>query len=278
MSFTLANLAGRATLIDGDDCYDLETVSGGALGSDLMAAIADHGQLHALAADLVNHDAVAQRSAVELGPPVPNPRNSLAVGLNYGDHVAESGMEQPDTPLMFAKFPACITGPTADVELRSDFADYEAEVVVVIGTGGRDIEVEQAWDHVAGLTAGQDISDRVLQFAAKPPHFDLGKSRDTYGPIGPVLVSTDQFADPDDIALSCHVNGDERQRSSTASLLFSIPELISYVSGILTLSPGDIIFTGTPDGVGATTGTFLTKGDVILTEVAGVGQLTNRCV
>ena len=111
---------------------------------------------------------------------------------------------------------------------------------------------------------GQDISDRALQFAAKPPHFDLGKSRDTYGPTGPVLVSTDSFANPDDLALTCHVNGEQRQGDRTSNLIFGVPALIAYLSSILTLEPGDLIFTGTPDGVGAASRNFLKPGDVIV--------------
>ncbi len=130
---------------------------------------------------------------------------------------------------------------------------------------------------MAGLTAGQDISDRALQFAANPPHFDLGKSRDGYGPIGPVLVSPDSFADCDDIALECRVNGEVRQSATTAQLIHDVPALIAYISAILTLSPGDLIFTGTPEGVGVTSGNLLRPGDVIETTLAGIGTMTNRC-
>ena len=155
--------------------------------------------------------------------------------------------------------------------------DYEAELVVVIGRGGRDISPDDAWDHVGGLTAGQDISGRALQFAATPPHFDLGKSRDTYGPIGPVVVSTDSFENPEDLRITCDVNGERRQDDRTSNLVFDIPSLISYLSGILTLSPGDLIFTGTPEGVGATSHRFLVDGDVISTTIEGIGTLSNRC-
>ena len=149
--------------------------------------------------------------------------------------------------------------------------------MVVIGRGGRNIRREDAWCHVGGLTAGQDISDRALQFAAEPPHFDLGKSRDTYGPIGPVVVSTESFADPGDLRISCDVNGERRQEGRTSNLIFDIPALVSYLSSILTLSPGDLIFTGTPEGVGAASLRFLIEGDVITTTIEGIGTLTNAC-
>jgi 2-keto-4-pentenoate hydratase/2-oxohepta-3-ene-1,7-dioic acid hydratase in catechol pathway len=155
--------------------------------------------------------------------------------------------------------------------------EYEAELVVVIGPGGRQIRHEDAWGHVGGLTVGQDISDRALQFAAEPAHFDLGKSRDTYGPIGPVVVSTDSFADPGDLLIICDVNGERRQEDRTSDLIFDIPTLISYLSNILSLSPGDLIFTGTPEGVGAASLRFLGEGDVITTTIEGIGTLTNRC-
>jgi 2-keto-4-pentenoate hydratase/2-oxohepta-3-ene-1,7-dioic acid hydratase in catechol pathway len=148
---------------------------------------------------------------------------------------------------------------------------------VVIGRGGRNIRHEDAWDHVGGLTVGQDISDRALQFAAEPAHFDLGKSRDTYGPIGPVIVSTDSFADGGDLSITCDVNGERRQDDRTSSLIFDVPTLISYLSGILTLSPGDVIFTGTPEGVGAASLRFLADGDVITTTIEGIGTLQNPC-
>ena len=122
------------------------------------------------------------------------------------------------------------------------------------------------------------MSDRALQFAAKPPHFALGKSRRAYGPIGPVLVSVDSFADPDDIAVGCAVNGEQRQRSSTRHLIFDVPHLVEYLSSVLELLPGDVIFTGTPDGVGMASGALLRPGDTVETHIGGVGTLTNRCV
>ena len=147
----------------------------------------------------------------------------------------------------------------------------------MIGRGGRNIGREDAWNHVGGLTAGQDVSDRALQFAAEPPHFDLGKSRDTYGPIGPVVVSTDSFDDPGDLLITCDVNGERRQEDRTSNLLFDVPALVSYLSDILSLHPGDLIFTGTPEGVGAASLRFLVDGDVITTTIEGIGTMTNPC-
>ncbi|MEX2627563.1 MAG: fumarylacetoacetate hydrolase family protein [Ilumatobacteraceae bacterium] len=290
MTFRLANVRGRAALVstrsdgtdDGDEeWYDLKRVAGGVLGPDPMAAVAAAQALHDIAVRLADHvpdgafgDAL---DAGDVGPPVPHPTSCFGVGLNYRSHAEETGREPPATPLVFGKFPSCLVGPRADVELRAERADWEVELVVVIGPGGRDIPAERAWEHVAGLTAGQDISDRALQFAADPPHFDLGKSRDTYGPTGPVLVSTDAFADPADLGLTCDVNGERRQSDRTSNLIFDVPALIAHLSGVLTLHPGDLIFTGTPAGVGAATGRFLAPGDEITSTIEGIGTLVNRC-
>lgn len=278
MTFRLANVDGRAALVDDEHrWHDLAELSSGELRPDPMTALEAIDRLHELGDTLSDRAPNGSLDEIVLGPPVPRPRNAFAVGLNYRRHVEESGMDVPETPLVFAKFSSCIVGPTAEVELRSQTADYEAELVVVIGSGGRDIAPEDAWDHLAGVTVGQDISDRALQFAAKPPHFDLGKSRDTYGPIGPLLVSPDLLADRDDIAITCDVNGERRQDGTTADLIFDVPTLVAYVSTVVTLAPGDLIFTGTPAGVGAASGSFLAPGDVITTTIEGVGTLTNTC-
>lgn len=276
--FRFATIAGRAALVDGGGgWHDLERVSGGRLGADPMAALAEGAALHELAADLDPDRADGPVAGADVGPPVPRPRSAFGIGLNYLDHAAEAKIEPPANPLVFAKWPSCIVGPHDDVELRSQAADYEVELVVVIGRAGRDIPAERAWDHVLGLTVGQDISDRALQFAARPPHFDLGKSRDTYGPIGPVLVSPDAVDDPTDLALTCDVNGERRQDDRTSNLIFGVAELIAYLSAALTLGPGDLIFTGTPSGVGMASGTALAPGDVITSTIEGIGTMTNRC-
>lgn len=279
MGFRLADVAGRAVLVDDvGDWYDLATVSGDDRFADPLVALAAPAALHAAAADLGSATPAGRADPDVLGPPVPRPRQVFAVGLNYRSHAEESGMEAPPTPLIFTKFPGCLEGPTGDIELRAATVDYEVELVVVIGPGGRDITAADAWDHVAGLTVGQDISDRALQFASAPPHFDLGKSRDGYGPIGPVVVSTDLVPDPADLALICSVNGEVRQDDRTSGLIVDIPTLVEYLSGILTLHPGDLIFTGTPSGVGMADGRFLAPGDLLESHIEGIGSLTNRCV
>ncbi len=278
MGFQLANVNGRAALVSGDHYFDVGTLSGGAVPADPMEVLAHSDELRSLAATLSGATATGRLADVELGPPVPRPQKSFGVGLNYLGHAQEANMELPKNPMVFTKFPSCIVGPFAEVHMRGDTVDYEGELVVVIGKGGRDIPMEDAWQHVLGLTIGQDISDRKVQMSAKPPHFDLGKSFDTFGPIGPVLVSTDSFADPSTLQLTTFVNDEKRQDASTSQLIFDVPFLISYLSGITTLATGDIIFTGTPDGVGMTQGKLLQDGDVITTTIEGIGTMKNRCV
>lgn len=278
MGFRLANVDGRAALVSGDHYYDLEKVSGGKLGSDPMAALAAPDKLSELSAALDQSSPTGALADVVLGAPVPRPQKSFGIGLNYQSHASEASMELPENPLVFTKFPSCIVGPTANVEMRSDAVDYEGELVVVIGKGGKDIEPEAAWDHVVGLTVGQDISDRPAQFSAKPPHFDLGKSFDTFGPIGPVLVSTDEIADRNNLKIVTKVNDEVRQDDTTANLIFDVPTLISYLSRITTLVTGDVIFTGTPEGIGATQGKYLKDGDMLTTTIDGIGTMSNPCV
>jgi 2,4-didehydro-3-deoxy-L-rhamnonate hydrolase len=276
--FRLINHAGRAALDVEGQRFDLASLSGDAGLADPMTAIARHGELHELAAAAAGRAGDGPVDPHALGPCVPRPSKVFGIGLNYRSHAQETGMDLPPTPLTFTKFPSCLVGPTADVVLGGTAVDWEVELVVVIGTGGRHISPERAWQHVAGLTLGQDISDRVVQRAGMPPQFSLGKSFDTYGPIGPAVVSVDTFPDPDDVGLWCEISGVRMQDGRSNDLIFTVTDLVSYLSSICTLEPGDLIFTGTPSGVGAAQGRFLTDGDVIASGAEIIGTLTNRCV
>ena len=278
MAFTLANMNGRSALIRENGFFDLEAISDGAVSADPMEALTTPEALHDLSANLEAFAASGNVDDVVLGAPVPRPTNSFGIGLNYQTHVDEAAMETPDVPMVFAKLPSCITGPTSDVQMRSGECDYEGELVVVIGPGGKDINEDQGWEHVVGLTVGQDFSDRGAQFMNTPAQFTLGKSMDSFGPTGPVLVSTDSFPDPADLELRTWVNGELRQQDRTSSLIFSIPKLIAFISRFVTLTTGDLIFTGTPEGVGFRNGVFLTDGDVVRTSIEGIGTLENRCI
>ena len=272
--FRLTNINGRSAFQFDDGFVDVAKTAGDESLADPMVAIARFGELSAL----YEKAAGSAKAAGTPGLCVPKPSKVFGIGLNYKSHAAESNMELPPAPLTFTKFPSCLVGPTADVELSGDAVDWEVEIVVVIGKGGRHIAESSAWSHIAGLTLGQDISDRKVQTAGKPPQFSLGKSFDTYGPIGPAIVSVDAFPNRDDIGLWCDVSGERMQDSRTSNLIFTIPYLVSYLSSICTLESGDMIFTGTPDGVGMARGRLLKAGDVIDSGAEVIGTLRNVCV
>src|SRR4051812_12313684 len=213
--------------------------------------------------------------------PVPRPGKVLGAGINYFGHAEEAGFELPDQPLLFAKLPSAICGPHDQIVLPSgrDSIDWEAELVIVIGRRARNISVGEAWNYVAGLTAGQDISDREEQFRSLR-QFTMGKSFDTFAPLGPMLVTADEFPNRDDIQIKCWIDNEQVQSGRTSDCIFSVAELISWVSQICTLEAGDLIFTGTPSGVGyiRTPPRFLRPGQVLRTEIDGIGILENRCV
>ena len=274
MGFRLGNVDGRAVLVEGDGVFDLERVSEGRLGPGARAAIAGHAVLHEIAAGLAGQQPDRTLADVTLGPPQPDPWQVFAIGLNYRGHAAETGKALPEAPLVFTKFPGCLTGPVATVEMASDTTDYEAELVVVIGDTVRNVAAADAWNVVAGLTIGQDLSDRELQNAGERPQFSLAKSHDGYGPTGPLIVSPDLLDDPDALDVRCLVNGEQRQSDTTHNLIFSVPVLVEYLSRMMTLHAGDLIFTGTPEGVGLATGNYLRSGDVVRTTITGLGELS----
>lgn len=276
----LVNHDNRAGLEVEGRFIDLETRSGGRFSSDPMSVF---GQWEALREWASGQSASGDDPEIDparLGAPVPRPTQVFAIGLNYRDHAEEAGLPIPSSPMVFTKFPTCLAGPCAEVPLTSNRVDWEVELVVVIGREADRVPASRAWETVAGLTAGQDISDRALQFSDKPPQFSLGKSAAAFGPMGPALVSLDEFENPDRLALRCWVGGDPVQDSSTEHLIFSVPELIEYVSGYCLLKPGDVIFTGTPAGVGSTAEPrrYLEVGETIESEIEGIGRLSNRCV
>ena len=277
MGYKLGSNSGKAIFIKDDKYYDISLISNGDISSNSIEALSDTDKLSQLYAKLNDYEPSGNLSDINLGPPL-IPKNVFAVGLNYKKHAEESNLELPPFPMIFTKHSTCISGPKSDICMKSDMVDYEAELVFVIGKGGKDISKEDAWDHVAGLCAGQDISDRPVQFHATPPQFNLGKSFDTFGPIGPYIVSTDLFNDKESLKLQCWVNDELRQETLTNDLIFDIPYLISYISEFITLNTGDVIFTGTPEGVGATQGKFLKDGDILKTTIEGIGTLENKCV
>ena len=277
MSFKLANIEGRAALVDGENYYDLETISNGKFSNDTSNALTNLVGLSELSEDLSKSEPTGLLHDVKIDAPISSPKNCYAVGLNYRNHAEEAGMDIPSVPMVFTKHTTCLVGPNSTIEMRSDHVDYEAELVVVIGHPGKDILKDNAWNHVAGLCVGQDISDRTVQFSSKPPQFNLGKSFDTFGPMGPYLVSPDSLQNKESLQIECKVNQEVRQKDNTNDLIFDIPSIISYLSEIVTLNTGDVIFTGTPGGVGVMEGKFLKDGDVLRTSIEGLGTLKNDC-
>jgi 2-keto-4-pentenoate hydratase/2-oxohepta-3-ene-1,7-dioic acid hydratase in catechol pathway len=219
---------------------------------------------------------------VRLLAPIPDPQKVICVGLNYADHARESGVEPPAEPVIFNKFPTAVCAHDDAVVLprESSEVDYEAELVVVIGRKARHVAVENAMQCVAGYCVGNDISARDWQIHKPGKQWLLGKTFDTFAPFGPELVTADEVGDPGHLRIQCRVNGQVLQDSNTEQLIFSVPELVAYVSQVCTLAPGDVIFTGTPPGVGfaRTPPIFLQPGDVAEVEIERVGLLRNRIV
>jgi len=219
---------------------------------------------------------------VRLLAPVPQPQKVICIGLNYADHAKESGSPIPDEPVVFNKFPTAIRGQGDPIELPgvSDQVDYEAELVVIIGTGGRDISEENALSHVAGYTCGHDVSARDWQKGKPGGQWLLGKTFDSFAPIGPHLVTADEVGDPGNLNIRFRLNGETLQDSNTRQLIFSVPKLISYLSTVCTLTTGDVLFTGTPPGVGAARDPqiFLKPGDIAEVEIEKLGLLSNPVI
>ena len=273
----IANLNDRAVLVLDDAVADIATASNGRFGPDVMTVYEQWDAFTEWAAA-----GVAPTGALDttlLACPVPRPRQVFAIGLNYRTHAEESGMQIPTVPATFTKFPESLSGPFDDIELVGGANDWEVELVAVIGRTADRVAEADGWAHIAGLTIGQDISDRHLQFAAGG-QFSLGKSRRGYGPMGPWVVTPDELPDRDDLALGCSVDGVTVQDARTNDLIFNVPQLVAELSAVLPLLPGDVIFTGTPAGIGAVRQPpqFLQPGQVLETWIDGIGLIRNRCV
>jgi len=274
----IANVSGRLTLVRDDGGTDVETASAGRFGPDPQA-VYEQWQAFREWADGAPLRGAALIDNNELGPPAPRPTQVFAIGMNYRDHAAETGLAVPASPATFTKFPTCLTAPFADVVLPSDAVDWEVELVVVIGIRAHHVSPSDAWHQVAGVTVGQDLSERVVQMSSGG-QFSLGKSFPGFGPTGPWLVTPDELDDPDDLELGCSVDGDEVQKGRTSQMAFGVPELIARLSAVLPLLPGDLIFTGTPAGIGAMRQPpqFLRPGQILSSYLEGVGTMANRLV
>lgn len=225
-------------------------------------------------------EAVVDPSTATLHAPVARPEKIVCVGLNYEEHIRESDEERPENPILFSKFPSAVAGPddaiTWDPELTSQ-VDFETELAVVMGETARRVDRAGAEAAVAGYTVANDVSARDLQFS--DDQWVRGKTLDTFCPLGPHLVTADELGDPHELAIWTDVNGERLQESTTADLIFDVPELVSFCSRAFTLSPGDVILTGTPPGVGAFRDppVYLEAGDEVTVGIEGIGTLTNTC-
>jgi 2-keto-4-pentenoate hydratase/2-oxohepta-3-ene-1,7-dioic acid hydratase in catechol pathway len=284
VSMRIANVRGRLTVLASGSQIDVAEASRGRFSADPQAVYADWVDFRAWAPTAgagsgTTSGPATPSGGADLGPPSPRPAQVFGIGLNYAAHAAEAGLPVPERLPVFTKFPTCLAGPNADVLLPSAAVDWEVELVVVMGVRAYRVGEGAAWDHVAGLAVGQDVSERVVQWSGGG-QFSLGKSFPTFGPFGPCLVTPDEVPNRDDLALRCWVNDELVQESRTSDMIFSVSRIIAELSAILPLLPGDVIFTGTPSGIGASRKPprFLQPGDVVRSEIEGLGQLGNRCV
>jgi 2-keto-4-pentenoate hydratase/2-oxohepta-3-ene-1,7-dioic acid hydratase in catechol pathway len=279
----IANHNGRAVLLISDEAgVDIHTASEGRFGPDLAPLYSEWEAFTAWAEGLpdLEPDVTIDRSL--LGSPSPAPRQIFAIGLNYSAHAKESGFEEPDQlPPVFTKFVSSLTGPDTQVVLPAGGnTDWEVELVAIVGKEASNVSAADAWEYVAGLSIGQDLSERVSQLRGPAPQFGLGKSFPGFAPVGPWLVSPGEFGNPDDLEIGCSLDGEEVQKGRTSELIFSVPALIQGLSQTVTLLPGDIIFTGTPSGVGLgrTPQRFIQPGETLVSRIEGIGDISQTFV
>jgi 2-keto-4-pentenoate hydratase/2-oxohepta-3-ene-1,7-dioic acid hydratase in catechol pathway len=276
----IANLAGRLIIVTDGGAVDVEKTSDGRFPADPQAIYSRWAEFRAWAdrAEFTDADAF---DPADLGSPAPTPRQLFAIGLNYRAHALETGFAIPEDPPVFTKYVSSITGPITEVALPDGgHTDWEVELVVVIGPEAYQVPEANGWSHVAGLAVGQDISERIGQMEGPSPQFSLAKSYPGFSVIGPWLVTPDEFNNPDDLELGCAVNGEQVQHARTNDLIFPVPALVARISAVLPLLPGDVIYTGTPPGVGLgrTPARFLAAGDELVSSIEGIGELRQRFV
>lgn len=285
----IANLDGRAVLItdgaNGTTAVDIARASEGRFGPDPRTVFEhwDDFQVWERDAELAEGESF---DPARLGAPVPDPRQVFAIGLNYRDHADEAQLGYPEHLIVFTKFVSSLAGPNVTVELPSDSVDYETELVVVIGREVHRADLGTAEAAIAGYAVGQDYSERAVQLRGPAPQFSLGKSYRNFAPFGPAISTADELADPGALRIVAtltrsgadHDGAITLQNGTTADLIFPVARIIADLSEVVTLHPGDIIFTGTPAGVGAPQGLFLRPGDALTSSIEGLGSMTNRFV
>jgi 2-keto-4-pentenoate hydratase/2-oxohepta-3-ene-1,7-dioic acid hydratase in catechol pathway len=266
----------------GSFVYDLNVLNPD-IPSDMLSFLAGGSSMMNAARSILNAgQGGIDIETIRMLAPISNPEKVICIGLNYADHAEESGMAVPSEPVVFSKFASSIIGPTDAIEApsSSEKLDYESELVVVIGKQGRNIPENHAMEHVAGYTVGQDVSARDYQLEKPAGQWILGKTFDTFAPLGPHIVTRDEIPDPHELGIRCMLNGETVQDSNTKQLIFKVDTLIAYLSHVFTLRPGDLIFTGTPPGVGMgrKPQLWLKPGDLVVCEIDGIGRIENLVV
>jgi 2-keto-4-pentenoate hydratase/2-oxohepta-3-ene-1,7-dioic acid hydratase in catechol pathway len=278
MRFVTFEFEGKARpgLVTGEEIVDLSEQGFGSL----LEVIEGISEKRIDPAKFSPSDRTHKLLAVKLMAPIPKPRKFICVGLNYLDHAKESNLEIPKVPTIFSKFATSVIGPGDNIVLPkvSNAPDYEAEFAVIIGRGGRHIQKQNWRGHVFGYTIVNDVSARDYQRATT--QWLMGKTFDTFGPMGPWIVTADEIADPHGVDIRTEINGEVLQNSNTRELIFKIPELLEFLSSVFTLEPGDVLSTGTPAGVGfaRTPPRWLKPGDDVVVKIAGIGELRNPVV
>jgi 2-keto-4-pentenoate hydratase/2-oxohepta-3-ene-1,7-dioic acid hydratase in catechol pathway len=280
----LANLNNRAVIVTTDGIIDVATASSGAFSSATAKLL---GRMEELERWYEEHNPPLTESLDPstlqfndgLGAVSPNPGQVFAIGLNYRAHAEEMGLELPQQPMVFTKFASSVCGPNSDVPIPSNTTDFETELVVIFGRQGRNIDTANALDYVAGYCVGQDVSERTLQRTGSPAQFPLGKSFRNFSPFGPWMSSRSEIQDPNDLRIGCSLNGVTMQDDSTGDMVFSVAELIAYLSRVVEIRVGDIMYTGSPHGVGQgrTPQVFMQPGDVLESWIEGIGSTRNHC-
>ena len=265
----------RIGAVDGEDVVDLSGIA-----PDMLSFLEAGSEAMSAASAALETGQRMPLADVHLEAPIARPPKFLAIGLNYADHVAESGMDTPEHVMIFNKQSTCVTGPTDPIHVPkvSHVLDYEGELGIVIGKRGRHVSRDNAVDYIAGYTVVDDVTVRDWQFHT--PTWTMGKSFDTHGPIGPWIVTTDEIRDPHQLDLRTYVNGELRQESNTKNLIFDCFYLIEHISKAFTLEPGDVIATGTPGGAGLLRKPpqLLVNGDIVRVEIDGIGHIENPVI
>jgi 2-keto-4-pentenoate hydratase/2-oxohepta-3-ene-1,7-dioic acid hydratase in catechol pathway len=282
----IASIRGRALILTQAGHIDIHHASQGRFPSasdDLIPLLPEVKAWYETEQPAVTNSgsiAALESNLSQLDPPLMRPRQIFAIGLNYKSHAEEVDMAVPNSPMVFTKFPSSITGPGDPIPLPPGTVDWEVELVAVIGKGGRNISRNQAMDHICAYTIGQDVSERTLQMADSPPQFSLAKSHQGFAPIGPWLTTADEITNPQDLAIQCNLDGEVLQSARTSMMIFDIATQVTHLSSVCELFPGDLIFTGTPDGVGMsrTPPRFLEAGKTLSSSIEGLGAMRNPCV